>query len=222
MNLTFAQAIFTVYCNTIFHPMKINNQLIAFFIFSGINASFAQMMVPMNNTIRTPYGNASYTTWVPGPRMYYGGTATPSYKYPFTIVFKTEKDSTLLVKAKIDASEKNHVIRAKVNKQKVVIKPTDTKEIYRIATSGEKIAGMATDSCWLFLAIKGKINGYSYLAEKGAGSWGSIIAVQKGEGQPILPLNKDNLEEMVADNPEALKFAKKKKLEKAVTTYNKP
>lgn len=153
--------------------------------------------------------------------MYYGGTATPSYKYPFTIVFKSDKDSTLLVKAKIDASEKNHVIRTKVNKQKVVIKPTDTREIYRIDNSGLKITGMPTDSCWLFLAVRGKINAYSYLAEKGLSSWGSIIAVQKGEGAPILPLNKDNLEEMVADNPEALKFAKKKKLEKALTTYNK-
>jgi hypothetical protein len=161
-------------------------------------------MIPMSNTIRTPYGNATYTTWMPGPRMYYGGTATPSYKYPFTIVFKTDKDSTLLVKAKIDASEKNHVIRTKVNKQKVVIKPTDTREIYRIASWGGKLVGIPADSCWLFLAIKGKISAYSYLAETGTSSWGSIIAVQKGEGQPILPLNKDNLEEMVADNPEAL------------------
>ncbi|MFM8913952.1 MAG: hypothetical protein ACKOE6_13720, partial [Flammeovirgaceae bacterium] len=205
-----------------FHPMKSKEQLLFFVIFFYSSASLAQMMVPMNNTIRTPYGNATYPTWLPGPRMYYGGTATPSYKYPFTIVFNTEKDSTLLVKAKIDASEKNHVIRIKVNKQKVVIKPTDTREIYRIAGNGEKITGIPTDSCWLFLAVKGKINAYSYLAEKGLGSWGSIIAVQKGEGQPILPLNKDNLEEMVADNAEALKFAKKKKLEKAITIYNKP
>jgi hypothetical protein len=109
-------------------------------------------------------------------------------------------------------------IKAKINKQKVVIKPRDTKEIYRIDETGLKIAGMPTDSCWLFLAVKGKINGYSYLAEKGSSS---LIAIQKGEGAPILPLNKDNLEEMVAENPEALKFAKKKKLEKAITTFNK-
>lgn len=202
--------------------MNTKTQIILSSLIFFATASLAQMMVPMNNTIRTPYGNANYTTWVPGPRMYYGGTATPSYKYPFTIVFKSDKDSTLLVKAKIDASEKNHVIRTKVNKQKVVIKPTDTREIYRIDNSGLKITGMPTDSCWLFLAVRGKINAYSYLAEKGLSSWGSIIAVQKGEGAPILPLNKDNLEEMVADNPEALKFAKKKKLEKALTTYNKP
>ncbi|MCZ8072419.1 MAG: hypothetical protein O9311_18905 [Cytophagales bacterium] len=201
--------------------MNTKTQIILSSLILFATASLAQMMVPMNNTIRTPYGNANYTTWVPGPRMYYGGTATPSYKYPFTIVFKSDKDSTLLVKAKIDASEKNHVIRTKVNKQKVVIKPTDTREIYRIDNSGLKITGMPTDSCWLFLAVRGKINAYSYLAEKGLSSWGSIIAVQKGEGAPILPLNKDNLEEMVADNPEALKFAKKKKLEKALTTYNK-
>ncbi|MFM7859343.1 MAG: hypothetical protein ACKO96_47325 [Flammeovirgaceae bacterium] len=201
--------------------MKTNHHPLLFIIFFCSISSLAQMM-PMNNTIRTPYGNATYTTWVPGPRMYYGGTATPSYKYLFTIVLKTDNDSTLLVKAKIDASEKKHVIKAKVNKQKIVIKPTDTREISRIAPWGEKLVGLPTDSCWLFLAIKGKINAYSYLAEKGTSSWGSIIAVQKGEGQPILPLNKDNLEEMVADNPEALTFAKKKKLEKAITAYNKP
>jgi hypothetical protein len=56
------------------------------------------------------------------------------------------------------------------------------------------------------------------LAEKGSSS---LIAIQKGEGAPILPLNKDNLEEMVAENPEALKFAQKKKLERAITTFNK-
>jgi hypothetical protein len=173
-------------------------------------------MMPMNNTINTPRGPVQFTTWVPGPRMYYGGPVSPSVKYPFTIVFSN--DSSVLVKAKIDISEKNHVIKTKINKKKVVIKPIDTKEIYRIDDAGFKIAGMPTDSCWLFLAVKGKINGYSYLAEKGTGS---LIAIQKGEGAPILPLNKTNLEDMVADNPEALKFAKKKKLEKAITTFNK-
>lgn len=180
-----------------------------------VTTAFAQMM-PMSNTIRTPYGNATYTTWVPGPRMYYGGPASPSLKHPFTIVFNG--DSSVQVKAKIDISEKNHVIRTKINRQKLVIKPSDTKEIYRIDETGLKIVGMPTDSCWLFLAVRGKINGYSYLAEKGTGS---LIAIQRGEGSPILPLNKNNLEEMVADNPEALKFAKKKKLEKAITTFNK-
>lgn len=141
---------------------------------------------------------------------------SPSVKYPFTIVFSS--DSIVQVKAKINVSEKNHFIKAKINKQKVVIKPKDTKEIYRIDDTGLKISGMPTDSCWLFLAVKGKINGYSYLAEKGSSS---LIAIQKGEGAPILPLNKDNLEEMVAENPEALKFAQKKKLEKAITTFNK-
>lgn len=179
------------------------------------SSSFAQMM-PMTNTIRTPYGNASYTTWRPMPMMYYGGSMSPSVKYPFTIVFSS--DSSVLVKAKIDISEKNHVIKTKINKKKVVIKPRDTQEIYRIDDTGFKMAGMPTDSCWLFLAVKGKINGYSYLAEKGTNS---LIAIQKGEGAPILPLNKTNLEDMVGDNPEALKFAKKKKLEKAITTFNK-
>ena len=177
--------------------------------------TFSQMM-PMTNTINTPRCPVQYTTWRPMSMMYYGGNASPSIKYPFTIVFNN--DSSVLVKAKIDISKKDHVIKTKINKRKVVIKPRDTQEIYRIADTGEKIAGMPTDSCWLFLAVKGKINGYSYLAEKGTNS---LIAIQKGEGAPILPLNKTNLEEMVADNPEALKFAKKKKLEKAITTFNK-
>jgi hypothetical protein len=177
--------------------------------------AFSQMM-PMTNTINTPRGPVQYTTWRPMPMMYYGGTVSPSVKYPFTIVFSS--DSSVQVKAKINVSEKNHFIKTKINKQKVVIKPRDTKEIYRIDETGLKIAGMPTDSCWLFLAVKGKINGYSYLAEKGSSS---LIAIQKGEGAPILPLNKINLEEMVAENPEALKFAQKKKLEKAITTFNK-
>lgn len=186
------------------------------FLFLKISIGAFSQMMPMNNTINTPRGPVQFTTWVPGPRMYYGGPTSPSVKYPFTIVFSS--DSSVLVKVKIDISEKNHVIKTKINKKKVVIKPSDTQEIYRIDDTGFKMAGMPTDSCWLFLAVKGKINGYSYLAEKGTNS---LIAIQKGESAPILPLNKTNLEDMVADNAEALKFAKKKKLEKAITTFNK-
>lgn len=138
---------------------------VTLFIAIGTGA-FSQMM-PMTNTINTPHGQVQYTTWRPMPMMYYGGTVSPSVKYPFTIVFSS--DSSVQVKAKIDVSEKNHFIKVKINKQKVVIKPKDTKEIYRIDETGLKIGGMPADSCWLFLAVKGKINGYSYLAERG--SW---------------------------------------------------
>jgi hypothetical protein len=47
----------------------------------------------------------------------------------------------------------------------------------------------------------------------------NICAIQKDDNSPILPLTRENLEPLIADNPEAMKYSKKNKLNKALSTY---
>jgi len=74
------------------------------------------------------------------------------------------------------------------------------------------------DSCWAFLVGIGKIRTYSVTAEMDNPP---IAYVQKGDFAPIVALTLENLEPMVADNAKSLEFARKGRLIKAVSVYNK-
>jgi hypothetical protein len=181
--------------------------------------SYAQFGMPMTNTIRTPHGPVKITTYQPMASthmpMYYGNAGVTSVRYKFTIVLKN--DSTITAYTKINTTDKTHTVKVKAKKESKIILPADTKEIYRINASGKKFSGMPTDSCWLFLSAKGKINTYSYLAE-----YGTLyaIAIQEGEDGPIQPLTKDNLMAMVGDDPRIKKMIEIGKYGKAIETYN--
>jgi hypothetical protein len=98
-----------------------------------------------------------------------------------------------------------------------IIKPIETVELFRILPDGRKFAGVATDSCWLFQCSRGKINGYSRLAEQNDDY---IVAIQAGDG-PISALNENNLKVLVGDHKRALELIEKKKLLKAIQAFNK-
>jgi hypothetical protein len=82
--------------------------------------------------------------------------------------------------------------------------------------NGEEIMGMPHDSCWLFLAIKGKINAYSVTTEFNDPM---IAYVQKGDG-PLLAITAEILAELMADNEKALTILSRNNIDKAIRVYN--
>jgi hypothetical protein len=118
----------------------------------------------------------------------------------FTIVLK---DSTTLTgKTRIEFLDSVSRVVLKDKKEKRIIKSSETLELYRVDPNGYRFSGIATDTCWLFLSTKGKINTYSNLAEHNIEY---MIAVQQGDG-PILPINKQKLIAMVGDHKRTLEL----------------
>ncbi|HTJ52111.1 MAG TPA: hypothetical protein VL443_21765 [Cyclobacteriaceae bacterium] len=176
--------------------------------------SYGQMM-PMTSTIRTPYGNVPYTYNVYSPRNY-RTSGNISVKYEFLV--KLKNDSTFTAKTRIDISKDKHSITVKRNKEKIEITPSETESITRlIPYEGRKVTGIPADTCWLFKIGVGKIISYSFLAED---NMQFITAIQHGDG-PIVPLTKNNLKEMIGEDPELLKLIEKNKLIKVIEKYNK-
>ncbi|MBS7565926.1 hypothetical protein KHS38_16075 [Mucilaginibacter sp. Bleaf8] len=78
-------------------------------------------------------------------------------------------------------------------------------------------SGIATDSCWLFKVIEGKINAYGPLPDVDVNE--CLFAIQAGDG-PIKQFTVQALEEMIKDDADAWKYLKKKKFSDAIGTYN--
>jgi hypothetical protein len=164
-------------------------------------------------TISTPRGNVTVNTMVYAPDRfnYY---APASRKHKFKVVLKN--DSSFICKTTIDISDSIPFIKIKEDGMKLKIRPADTKEFIRI-DDGIEWRAVITDTSWLFQIAIGKISTYSLLAEEDAQL---IVAIQKRTGSPIVALTRENLELMVSDRPELLKFIQKGKLLKAIKRYN--
>ena len=161
--------------------------LVAMFTFLQIKIGIAQGYIPMTTQMKTPHGNVPYTYYVPSGMNYYYGRGSISVMYEFNAVLKNGEQK--IVKSKINLQDSVHSLSYKENGEKKKLLPTETTEIYRFTQGGKKITGIATDSCWLFKVVEGKINGYSFLS---AESSEYLSAFQLEEGE-ILPLTKDNL-----------------------------
>lgn len=185
--------------------------LIGFFCF--VNKYSAAQFRSAPTTISTPRGNVTVNTMVYAPDRfnYY---APASRKHKFKVVLKN--DSSFICKATIDISDSIPFIKIKEDGIKLKIRPADTKEFIQI-DDGIEWRAVITDTSWLFQIATGKINTYSLLAEKDAQL---IVAIQKRTGAPIVALTRENLEPMVNDRPELLKFIQKGKLLKAIKKYN--
>lgn len=197
--------------------------LVAFcLLFISAKAQF----VPMQQTIKTPYGPAKITTYSHQPYMYrpYGmGASNRSLQ----LVFKTNltiiaKDGTVSnLRVEYDASSQVHLLKERGNKSKeqMIYKPSDTKQISRFY-DGKLQVGIPADSCWLFKYYTGKVIAYSYLPGE---QKESLLAIQSGKGGPILPLTKENLLTLVPDaNERVLKLIEDEKFWRAIEVYNKP
>jgi hypothetical protein len=100
----------------------------------------------------------------------------------------------------------------------------DQKKIYSNQTrritredGSKQITGIATDSCWLFKIVSGKINAYSFLSES-AGPY-SVSALQTGSGA-IQSFDERALEQMISNDPKAMKAFIKKEYLKAIEKFN--
>ena len=191
--------------------------IILFFAACTVSCFAQSFSVPRTSTIRTPYGNARITTYdrVYMPILYGNGQASP--KRDFVVVLKS--DSTVMYKTRIDVKGKPQSLTVKINKKKRKLVPADTREVYRLRGSGEKVVGIPADSCWLFRAVSGPINGYSNLAEEG---YDYVIAIQVAPKGPIVPFTLENLKAMigVTDDKELKKMLDKKWTLKALKYVN--
>jgi hypothetical protein len=190
--------------------------LLIFLLINVITFTASSQYMPAR-TISTPYGPARLPAMgSPTPMRFYSYNYGPySVRYSFTIVLKN--DSTINAKTKIELKEDKDQVTIKNGKSKTVFTPSDTKSIYRITATGEKLTGIPADTCWLFKSKAGKINAYSAIAEPGLSY---ISAIQLGDDGPILPINKENLLEMVQENEKAVQYVEKKKLTKAIEVFN--
>jgi hypothetical protein len=149
---------------------------------------------------------------------------TTVQKHSFKVVFTDSSTITVFGKIKSDSSLQYLLWEDKSVKRKddarfKKIYPAQTQYIIRADNGSSEYTGNASDSCWLFKAIEGKITGYSPVAD-GELTTAFIWYIQKDNGT-LVEMNKDNLESMVKDNEKALELFEKKKYEKAIRKYNK-
>ncbi|MEO6524062.1 MAG: hypothetical protein ABIN91_20425 [Mucilaginibacter sp.] len=133
-------------------------------------------------------------------------------RYTFTLTMKD--NSTREVHSKLYADSANN--RSYVMDDQKKIYCSQTRRISR-EDGSKQIIGIATDSCWLFKIVSGKINAYSFLSE-GAGSY-SVSALQTGTGV-IQTFDERALEQMISNDPKAMKAFIKKEYLKAIEKFN--
>ena len=81
------------------------------------------------------------------------------------------------------------------------------------------VNGFATDSCWLFKVVQGKINAYSFLSETSNIDETYLRAFQIDAGR-VMKLDSVSLDPVVKPNENAYKPFLKGKFYKAITKYN--
>jgi hypothetical protein len=194
--------------------MKSHRNLITIALVILSYPAIAQMM-PMSTTFSTPRGNIQTTTWMPGPRMYYGN-ATVNPKFHFTIILKS--DSVITFRSRLEAEDKKMYVLQRAKKVKRKIFPSETKEVSGYSDTWGRLKGIPADSCWLFKITPGAINCYSTLPMRDITT---TIAIQKGEEGEIVALSKKNLEAITGTEDEKIKkWLEKDKLTKVIQYYN--
>lgn len=183
-----------------------------------IFSSQAQVMVP--TTIRTPYGNVESTrlSMTSGGLPFNGQQSLGGpVRARMTVALVSDSifNDIILFDYLTDSISSITVPRNDKRGGDYVIYPKDTKLVSQLF-NGKNITGVPADSCWLFKMVSGPISSY---AEFPTDNSVYFIAIQKGDG-PILEMTKENLGEMVGDDPKLLKLIDKGKLVKAVWKYN--
>lgn len=185
------------------------------------------MMMHMNMSMRSRAGNSSKISGAEN-------------EYTYKVVMKDGSQQTITSYIYFDTLQKKSYLllvdkrypRSDTAHRKVKIYSTQTISISRDATPSnpddsvakrEWFDGMATDSCWLFKAIKGKINLYSFVSELGNSYLfdpSTIAAVQYGTGA-IEKFEPDALKAFIGNDEKAMKYFDKKNYFDAVKRYNK-
>jgi hypothetical protein len=189
--------------------------VVVFVLLAVTGFSSVAQMIPMTNTMRTPYGNVTTTNWVPGPGMYSGSGLAKTSKYKFEITFPNDSIVTTSARLYFDRDTVYIVAKDKIN-NKTEIYPHQTTKIRSFSSKLGSVDGIVTDSCWLFLVIKGPINGYSRVPEEL-----SISFAQYGNDGRIFEVNEETLKPLLIDDKMALRYLKKEMYKMAILTFNK-
>jgi len=164
--------------------------------------------------------------------QYYGGSGVQGYnakntalktshselsgrKYKFEVTLKNGE--VVNVESSIQTFDKKLFIGYKKNGNPQMVNPTDTKKIVALLGSN-RIPGIVTNSCWLFLLGSEKIK---FLAIEPELRKKNFVAVQKGNDGAIVPLSKKNLKELLnTRNEEILIWIEEGKFFNAIKRYN--
>lgn len=152
-------------------------------------------------------------------RRFWSKNAFNNKKYDYYIVLLN--GNVVKVNARINIDDSIHTLKMGKGNEARIIKPSDTKEIYRYDWK-KKIAGAPHDTCWLFLTADyynnaNKIRTYSVTSDI---DLPKVAYIQKGRAGAMLPLSAENLKPMVAGNKTALQMVEKDNLLKAIEIYN--
>ncbi|MGZ3926110.1 MAG: hypothetical protein ACXVJG_04075, partial [Mucilaginibacter sp.] len=96
-----------------------------------------------------------------------------------------------------------------------------TLSISRPLFEEKLLTGIATDSCWLFKVVTGKINAYSYLSEIDMVDGFTLVGFQTGDNPNIQKLTPEALEPIIKNDEKAYKAFLKKDYYKAIEKFNK-
>jgi hypothetical protein len=185
-----------------------------FLVLTMLALHASAQFVPVTQTIQTPYGNVNQTYYIGAPRIYYyNGNASVKHNF----IVELLNDSVFTTHTWIRSGDDHKdFLKVKINKENKIIKPVDTKSIWRKASGGRKLVGIPADSCWLFKVATGKINLYSFLAEEDIKA---VVAMQVGDGA-IVKISKETLLPIIGNITTLRKLVEKGEFVRAIERYN--
>ena len=157
--------------------------------------------------------------------FYSGSSTTISQKHHFKIVFADGRDTTVYTRIIADSPAQylmveNKSVGKKDSARHLKIFPSATKYISHLdVLSGGDFVGQASDSCWLFKVIGGKINAYTEMAESSVTD-DCIRYIQLGDG-PMLSIKDPKAAELFAGDARAQELFADKKYNRAIKRYNR-
>ena len=188
-----------------------------FFVFiSIINFTLCNAQFTPSSRINTPFGSAIIPGHYNTNFFNFSPKNFETAKHDFLI--ELVNGEVLEVKTKIQFRDSTSFLKWKQNGETKILLPHETKSIYHSSYKRNIFKGIPIKNAWVFQVDSAKINTFTITSDFIKST--PITHIQKHGNAEILPLTKENLVEMVADNPRALVLAKKNKLYKAIKAYN--
>ena len=166
-------------------------------------------------------GTASIINSTNGSKMANGFSQIDEY----SVVLKDSTEINILSKIYVDSTRRTYIIyseKASATSDLMVDKKLYSRNTLNITRLKSKtkvaVQGRATDSCWLFKVMEGKINVYSFLPDV-INNAQYFKAMQINNGA-IEPFNEQKLRALMEGNLKALNFLDKKDYYKAINRYN--
>jgi len=213
--------------------MRTVNRLNIYFLFvflisfaSTLNAQVPPQHQAAVNQVRRDHSMA-HSRMMDRPYNYRNPNERANPKYHFTVLFKDGSSAEVSSKIYFDKqTNKYYLLKDKEPRKSDSTSPSriyanQTRNISRLFTVDKiKVEGIATDSCWLFKVLSGKINAYSEYSDI-VGIDATYIVAYKTETGSIEPLIPEKLEPLISINEKAHKFFKRKDYYSAIERFNK-